>query len=311
MTGEPTTDRGYMLYERRRRREETRRAESQGKSFWTDRLDENVRAKLYQAVDAFLTPLKRVELDLARIVRARVLLDVGLIELSDNPLALDDRSDLLNGILHQDRNVVLTVIEAITTISDWTKQDPLAKIEFDLEDKAIAAIGVLAERFAKRTKNIFHEHRISFDLIDGLVVPIESIELHVSIVEPTLTLLANRSGFDNAEVAYWKALEEIHQGTPDDAITDASTALQETLLALGCSGNSLGPLAKSAESTGVITGYDRKLIDWVSADRSNKGDTHSVGPTSAEDAWLVVHVVGALILRLARGPLRGLQDRDE
>ena len=200
------------------------------------------------------------------------------------------------------------MIEAITTLPDWAKQDPFAQIEYRLpQGKEMDAFVTLAKRFAQTIEAIFREHRISFSLIEGRIVPIESIELHESIVEPTLTLLAGRSGFDNVEVAYWRALEEIHEGTPDDAITDAATALQETLVALGCSGRSLGPLAKTAKSRGVITGYDAKLVDWVSADRSNRGDAHSVGPASVEDAWLVVHVVGALILRIVGGPLRGVQ----
>lgn len=106
MTSDPTTDRGHMLYERRRRLEEIRHAESQGKSFWTDRLDDQVRAKLYHAVDAFLTTIKRLEFDLARIVRTRTLRDVGLVTLSDDKLVLEN-TDLLNGILCQDEKVVL------------------------------------------------------------------------------------------------------------------------------------------------------------------------------------------------------------
>ena len=307
MTAEPTTDREPMLYERRRRLEEIRRAESQGESFWTDRFDDQVRAKLHHAVDKFLTTIKSLELDLARIVRTRTLLDVGLVTLSDDPLILDS-IDLLNGIRYQDEDVILTLIEAIATLPDWAKQDPVAQVEYDLpQGKTMDATTILAKLFAQKIRAIFREHRISFDLVEGQIVPIDSLEPHKSIIEPTLTLLAGRSGFDKVEAAYRKALGEIHGGTPDDAITDAGTALQEALETLGCEGNSLGPLAKSAKSRGVITGYDKQLVDWVSADRSNKGDAHNVGPTSVEDAWLVVHVVGALILRIVDGPLRGLQ----
>lgn len=63
-------------------------------------------------------------------------------------------------------------------------------------------------------------------------------------------------------------------------------------------------LAKSAQATGVISAHDRRLIDWVSADRSVKGDTHNAQAASVEDAWLAVHIVGAIILRITGGPLR-------
>jgi hypothetical protein len=38
----------------------------------------------------------------------------------------------------------------------------------------------------------------------------------------------------------------------------------------------------------------------VSADRSERGDAHLVKESDSDDAWLVVHVVGALILRLEK-----------
>lgn len=113
------------------------------------------------------------------------------------------------------------------------------------------------------------------------------------------------------EKAYRAALEEIHNGKPDDAITDAGTALQETLELLGCEGNSLGPLIKSARNRGLLGPHDTPLLEslvsvmnWVSADRSTKGDAHNTDDVSRDDAWLTVHVVGAVILRLLRGGAR-------
>jgi hypothetical protein len=40
------------------------------------------------------------------------------------------------------------------------------------------------------------------------------------------------------------------------------------------------------------------VMEWVSADRSNKGDSHRAEAAGNEDAWFTVHVVGALIVRL-------------
>jgi len=139
-------------------------------------------------------------------------------------------------------------------------------------------------------------------------VPFSSREMHEAVVVPTLTLLGGDMRFSKAESAYQKALREI-AADPSDAITDAGTALQEMLTALGCSGNALGPLLTSAKKKGLLGGHDDllidavyKAIDWVSADRANKGDAHKVVASRPDDAWFAVHVVGAIMLRLAGVP---------
>src|SRR5437867_3146024 len=43
-----------------------------------------------------------------------------------------------------------------------------------------------------------------------------------------------------------------------------------------------------------------RIGEWVSADRSARGDAHAVTDADADDAWLAVHVVGALLLRLEK-----------
>jgi len=133
------------------------------------------------------------------------------------------------------------------------------------------------------------------------------MEMHAEIVRPVLDLLGGRSVFQKVEAAYQKALTELRPGgDPSDAITDAGTALQEVLTSLGADGNSLGPLLQSARTKGLLGPYDSKLSqgvqligEWLSADRSQRGDAHSVTAADREDAWLAVHVAGALILRLA------------
>ena len=81
--------------------------------------------------------------------------------------------------------------------------------------------------------------------------------------------------------------------------------------ALGCEGNSLGPKLQNAKDRGLLAPHDspmaeivKKAGDWVSADRSNTGDAHNAGSATVDDAWFTVHVVGALILRLAQGTPR-------
>jgi hypothetical protein len=110
--------------------------------------------------------------------------------------------------------------------------------------------------------------------------------------------------WEKVESAYQDALGEIADGKPADAIADAGTALQEAFVTLRCEGNTLGLLAKSARSKGLLPPHDmlmnetlRKLVDWVSAGRSERSDVHQAREPSVEDAWLTVHIVGAPILR--------------
>jgi hypothetical protein len=122
-----------------------------------------------------------------------------------------------------------------------------------------------------------------------------------------LVLIASRPGLAKAARDYRNAVEEVQdpKGKPDDAITDAAGALQAMLEAMGAEGNSLSPLFKSARGKGLLGPYDGKLaaavealVDWVSADRSGRGDAHGGGPATRADAWLTVRIVGALLLRL-------------
>jgi hypothetical protein len=83
------------------------------------------------------------------------------------------------------------------------------------------------------------------------------------------------------------------------------------LTALGCSGNALGPLIKPAREKGLLASHDSplvnavdKILNWVSADRSELGDAHEVSSATVEDACFTVHIVGAILLRLSKPALR-------
>jgi len=138
-----------------------------------------------------------------------------------------------------------------------------------------------------------------------------SLELHTEVVAPTLRLLGGKNGWDSVETAYQDALAELHGGSPSDAITDAGAALQEALEAAGCTGNALGPLITDAKKRGLLGNHDSRmthaiedLMHWMSSDRSTMGDAHHATDAKPEDAWLTVHVVGALIIRLAASTSR-------
>ena len=121
------------------------------------------------------------------------------------------------------------------------------------------------------------------------------------MLSPTLQLTSGRDGWRDVEASYQRALEEISEGHPDDAITDATTALQDTFRVLGCEGKDIKALSAQAVSSGRLKGYDSKIVDWTGADRSQSGDGHTASGANLEDAWFTVHIPVALILRLATG----------
>lgn len=314
MTNEFPDDQIPMLYGRRRRREMIEHEEAQDVSFWTDQLDQQTRARLYQEVQILLDTVDW--LDIASFARLRTLREEGLVKLSDDIFSTDDRKDLLNGILERPEQVVFSLIEAIVSLPRFVDMDPHTALEYDLfDDSDIQMAKPFFSRFGDNIRRVLREQRISFDLIEGCFVPLQSFELYEAIVVPTLTLLGNHSRLSSVEAAYQTALNELSSGSPEDAITDAATALQEALVSLGCEGNSLGRLVINAKKKGIMASYDeiliRSMIDWVSADRSTKGDAHNAEPAAVEDAWLTVHVVGALILRIMSGPLRNKGVHDD
>jgi hypothetical protein len=162
-----------------------------------------------------------------------------------------------------------------------------------------------SRHYVAGVNEILSEERVAWEFVGNEMTPFSSREMHVDVVEPTLRLLAT-AGWERVEAAYQDALRELSAGNAPNAVTDAGTALQEALTMLGAEGNALGPLIASAQRKGIILGHDRALFDtvsraatWVSADRSQVGDAHAVSAAEREDAWLSVHVVGAILLRLS------------
>ncbi|GLE53739.1 hypothetical protein ATCCBAA256_33020 [Mycobacterium montefiorense] len=162
------------------------------------------------------------------------------------------------------------------------------------------------ENFRTDVNRIFEAYALAFSLTQSSrIIDIESQEMHNAVVAPTLYLLHQQPRFAATETVYQKALAEIRNGDAADAITDAATALHEALRALGCTGKTLGELLTSAKKTGLVKGNDTPLtktiadtVSWVAATR-NDGEAHWASDATMSDAWMVVHVVGALIIRLA------------
>lgn len=167
---------------------------------------------------------------------------------------------------------------------------------------------LIASSVRDRVNTILDEDDIAWQLHREVFIPRSSVAMHATIIEPVLALTSGNPGLMHVELAFGAALGEMRHGVPADAITDAGRALQETLVAVGARGNSIGSLLNDLRKKELITAYDSKLAEgialigeWVSADRSERGDAHREGDATRDDAWLAIRVSGALILRLLAG----------
>lgn len=281
-----------MLHNRRKRLEQQQKQEAAGVNLWTDVFEPSVRTKILHAFRDAAGDSNMFEY--SEYARSLILRDEGLLFLTSQ--GMNGADDFLNYLMGCPDDMVPTVVEAMCAA--FSNRALLSRTyRYDAQSL-----------FTSTVPTVLREHRVSYDLVDGRMVEFSSREMHEAVVVPALTLLAGRRDFASVESAYHDALDEISKGKPGDAITDAGTALQEALVTLGCDGNALGPLIKSAKSKGLLATHDGPLLDaidkmlhWVSADRSESGDAHAAARATVEDAWLIVHVVGALILRLVQG----------
>jgi len=129
--------------------------------------------------------------------------------------------------------------------------------------------------------------------------------LHSELLRPATILLGDDPTYKTVSDAFQSALTRLSKGETDVALTQAATALQEFFRALGVEGNSVSDQLDKAQRAKVISGADRSLmkplIDWVNADRSDRGNAHRhrEGDVTKADAWLMMHVVAALMVRLS------------
>lgn len=286
-----------MLHRRRRRLEDLAKAEAEGQSFWRTDFPIEVRTKVLQASHICLKQQMAAIHYLYRTARQLILHDEGWMVLGYSQGDVDDFQEMLLDV-YDGHGLFPSAVEAL-----YLAMDNVYNHVWPDRDTFVECVNIA-----------FREHRISWELIEGHMVEFESKELHEAVVAPTLRLLSGRSEWEFVETAYLNALGELADGKADNAITDAGTALQEALAVLGCDGEQLKPLLKSARAKGIVGPYDERMTaaiiqvgDWVAAERSQRGDTHKAESlASPEDAWFMVHVVGALILRLASGGPRAV-----
>ena len=292
-----------MLFHQRERQRQLETSEAEGQTFWARELSQEARYRLLYALQDLANVIEGLDSrpGFLEHVHKLVVGEVGLPSIANRHMPHDDIRD---GMIASTVDIILSILEAAIVVSKAAQE-----LCYAHEQQAVAK--ALAS-FEAKIARIFREHRISFDLINSRFVAFESLELHSEVVAPTLTLLAGIPSHHEVESAYRDALDEIGNSAPDDAITDAARALEKTLELSGCSGNTLGKKLTAARELGLLGDHDSQLREailkigsWIAADRASKGDTHPGGVATIDDAWLIVHVVGALILRLSRTPARG------
>jgi hypothetical protein len=283
-----------LFTERRRRRRQAER-EAAGEILWGETISERARVSIAQlwanvinSVSSQGLTIRSAEAQalLAGTVTASVRWSTGGYPVCTTPEELAKSKAGTPELL----DVFEALYEAIGTLTENAYDYTLRNLPSFYQEKLNEALDA---------------HRVAYKMINGRILSLSGDPVHSATIEPTLNLLIDRR-YERAQAAFRDSLRELQNRKPGDAITDAGTALQETLVELGCQGNALGPLIGDARKRGLIAGHDEKLtagilkfLEWASADRSEKGDAHKHSDATIDDAWLAVHVVGALIRRLA------------
>ncbi|MDE0613666.1 MAG: hypothetical protein OXI32_04550 [bacterium] len=286
--------RSRPLFGLRQHRRQIAELEAEGKNLWADELYDTARIKLVHAVGGFVGNADFMFDDKIAEVAKLVSSQAGIISLSH---AYDFRSkssteEILQAILHSrcEKAIDFSIIEAIWDIVPHYPGNP------EISPRT---------RYTEEIRTVFEDCRISYDFVEGNIIPRSEQIMHSEIIVPTLTLLSGRSNFVEAEQRYIQAIRSLGEGRFDDSITDASAALEAVFDALKCSGNVLDKRFRVAQQNGLLAAHDKKLVDWISADRVAKGDPHTGdGQTTRDDAWLLIYVIGAVILRLASSERR-------
>ena len=290
------------LFAQRKHRRETATREARGENLWVEDLSQEVRIKFNHVIRILSDD--RLLYDLEKIVEL-VCYQSGLSQLTETRggFGYSPTNDVMSAITYQlydsDRgiyysafsdDVVLSLIEGIWTL---------------LSSRPMGRWNNPRQFYTGEIRTILEDHRVSYDFVEGHIIPRKELIMHSEVVVPTLTLLAGRKDFDFAERRYVEALKSIQDHRFDDAVTDASGSLEAVFDALGCDGKTLDRKAKQAQDVGLMSRHDQRVIDWISADRVAKGDSHiSARETTRDDAWLAVHVAGAFMLRLANSENR-------
>jgi len=254
-----------------------------------------VRAVLFETSNAAGRVLSLA--DRHRRISASGMWSMGADDVLGGDGSDSERLDVVAAIYYAMAHLSETDNESVELDDGWDKSWVDPKHDFEV--------------FADTVDGILLGSRIDWTWEGGKFQQRGNHVLHESVVKPTSTLLNSRPQFSKASAGFEAALSRLSENKPAVAITDASTAVQEFFRALGIEGGSLPDQLNSATNKGVIAPSDRKLlkpfVDWLNAERGSRGNAHQYRDeeTTKADAWLVIHVAAALVVRLSDEDARG------
>lgn len=285
----------YPLREHRRRMAEL---EAAGQDLWVEALDQPTRNKLAAATrDAIRDRSSNCDIDsLVKGVAQELCDKSGMVTL---PQSFVNRYGgfSLDSFLENIRNINCSV-EMIFGLIElfWRCEATYSGIGFRRSESQ--------DRYSTAINGVLEDHRVKYLFVNGNFLPRDGSLVDTEVVVPAFHFLIGDERYADAEEAYTRALKAIGDNRPHDAISHAYTALQTLLQALGCGRreDSLLKQLRSAVSSGILAQHDQALEGWLTSDRGNRSSSHPTSaPPTRQDAWLAVHVVGALMLRLGRG----------
>lgn len=276
-----------LFYSERLRQIDLIAKEATGQTFWSPDLKIETRNKIIYAVNNLCNNPFSVK----NRIRYTLISNYGKAFLQDPNLEgyIDYDLSLQKG----DVNRVLDMIEATY---------------FELEQSSIVNVGEAIygaqRKFEVAINEIFQLDRNSYIFREGQIHKLSEQFSFENIIFPTMNLLNLKSDFLEVNNKFKEALEEIARNKPADAITDAGTTLQIYLNIKGFPGKVLSEQINVFKQSKVVSGVDLRLLNalidcmnWISGIRNQKGDAHPGENVQLEDAWFVLRILGALILR--------------
>jgi hypothetical protein len=199
----------------------------------------------------------------------------------------------------------LDVLAAVVYSFIWLAENDDEEVDSYNNYRSNSAPVYDAPKFIEVVNDILLHSRIDWAYEDDKFQERGNSVLHSEVVRPASILLDADPKFASASAGFQAALTRLSENKPDVAITDAASSVQEFFRALGVTGNSISNQLDNAQKAKVLSAYDRSLlkpiVDWVNSDRSDRGNAHRYRESDATkaDAWLAVHVAGALMVRLS------------
>lgn len=174
-----------MLFARRQRLKDLEEQEAGGKSFWTEELPEQARVRLLYAIKDLTKgtiSYTYSQFDLIEFARDQVLRDIGQPALAGQQ---DPERDVVACISTGSEDLVFSYLKAIVYVAAMVVSQDFS----DVSGETRRTIERRLPGFVETVRTVLREHRVSFDLVDGQIIPLESLELHEEVVQPVVSLL--------------------------------------------------------------------------------------------------------------------------